>query len=423
MNPQRGTHYKMLLRRTAWILAILATRGAAGLSAQHAGHDTVPSPPARGPLGIPDTRAGSGTAWLPDASPMHAVHFGAGAWSFMVHGFVAPVYDYQGGPRGDDAIDLINWGMVSAMRPTGDGRLSLRFMASADPWTVGPEGYPLLLQSGEAYRGAPLVDRQHPHDLWVELAALWEQPLARNLGAFVYAAAVGEPAVGPSAYLHRPSAQSDPFAPLGHHWQDATHIAFGAVTAGLFSRTLKLEASAFNGREPDERRTDFDLRRLDSYSGRIALNAGLLYSLSAWYAYLDSPEELHPDESIQRFGAALLTAQGPLNAAFVWGANATIGGPTTHSLLAEADIGFGRGHHVFGRAEYVRKSAEDLAVAAAPPEETYHIGALAVGYLKEWGPIGIGARGSVGIVPASLEGEYGARLPLGVAVYARWRPR
>lgn len=418
----------MISQRTALILAILATRAAASLAAQHEGHggaaDTVgPTPPATGPLGIPDTRAGSGTAWLPDASPMHAVHVRSGGWMVMLHAYVAPVYNYQDGPRGDDQLSVINWGMVSAMRPVGDGRVALRLMASADPATVGAKGYPLLLQSGETYGGVALVDRQHPHDLWIELAGLWEQPLARNLAAFLYAAAVGEPAVGPSAYLHRPSAQSDPFAPLSHHWQDATHISYGAVTAGVFSRTMKLEASAFNGREPDEHRTDFDFRGIDSYSVRVALNAGLLYSLSAWYAYLDSPEELHPDESIQRFGAALLTAQGPLNAALVWGANAILGGPTTHSLLAEADIGLGRGHHVFGRAEFVRKSAQDLAITSAPPDESYQIGALALGYLKEWGAIGIGARGSVALIPRALEAEYGSRAPRGVAVYARWRPR
>jgi hypothetical protein len=397
------------------------------IAAQHEGHampaDSSSAEPARGPLGIPDTRMGSGTAWLPDASPMHAIHARAGGWMLMLHAFVAPTYDYQGGPRGDDAVDLINWGMISAMRPVGEGRVSLRFMASADPWTVGAEGYPLLLQSGESYRGAPLVDRQHPHDLWIELAALWEQPLARNLAASLYVAAVGEPAVGPSAYLHRPSAQSDPFAPLSHHWQDATHITYGTVTAGVYSRFAKVEVSAFNGREPDAERTDFDFRSIDSYSARVTLNPGALWSMSAWYAYLKTPEELHPDETKQRYGAALLTAQGPLNAAFIWGTNATLGGPVSNSLLAEADVGLGRGHHFFGRAEYVRKSAEDLAVAAAPPDESYHIGSLVLGYLKEWGTLSLGARGSTAWLPLALQGEYGSRTPLGVAVYARWRPR
>jgi hypothetical protein len=298
-------------------------------------------------------------------------------------------------------------------------------MASADPWTVGAKGYPLLLQSGESYKDAPLHDRQHPHDLWIELAALWERPVAGNLAALLYLAAVGEPAVGPPAFQHRPSAESDPFAPLGHHWQDATHITYGAATAGLFTHAVKLEASAFNGREPNDRRTDFDFRRIDSYSARAAVNAGERWSVSAWYAYLDSPEELHPDESIHRYGAAVLTAQrgGRFNGALVWGANATLGGATSHSLLVEGDLALQGGHHVFGRAEYVRKTAEELVIAGQPADRAYDLTSLVGGYLFERAGLGLGVRGSIGFVPPSLAAEYGSRSPIGVAVYGRWRPR
>lgn len=412
--------------RPPWMLLVLVAMLPLRLAAQHEGHAM---PMAEGPLGIPDARAGSGTAWLPDSSPMHAAHFRAGKWTLMVHGIVAPLYDHQGGPRGDDQVSVINWGMLTARRPLGGGWLALRAMASADPWTVGPLGYPLLLQSGESYKGAPLVDRQHPHDLWIELAALWERPLATNLAASLYLAAVGEPAVGPAAFQHRPSTQSDPFAPLGHHWQDATHITYGALTAGVFSRAVKVEASAFNGREPDAQRTDFDFRQIDSYSVRVAANPGPRWSLSAWYAYLDTPEELHPDESIHRYGAAALTTQGGgrFNGALVWGANAQLGGRTSHTLLAEADLELRAGHHLFGRAEYVRKTAEDLIVVGALAGERYDLGSLVLGYLKAWGvgrgEWGLGVRGSLGLVPASLEGEYRSRTPLGVALYARWRPR
>ena len=417
--------------RPSWMLLLLFALLPPRLVAQHPGHD-MPMPRPEAPLGIPDARAGSGTAWLPDSSPMHAAHFRAGKWTLMVHGIVAPLYDAQGGPRGGDQVNVINWGMLTARRPIGGGGggwLALRAMASADPWTVGPRGYPLLLQSGESYKGAPLVDRQHPHDLWIELAALWERPLARNLAASLYLAAVGEPAVGPPAFQHRPSAQSDPFAPLGHHWQDATHTTYGAVTAGLFGHRVKVEASAFNGREPDAQRSDFDFREIDSYSVRVAANPGPRWSLSAWYAYLDTPEELHPDESIHRYGAAALTSQGRFNGALVWGANAQLGGGTSHSLLAEGDLdlGGGGGHHLFGRAEYVRKTAEDLVIAGAPAGQTYDLGSLVLGYLKAWdvgrGEWGLGVRGSVGLVPASLESEYGSRTPVGVAIFARWRPR
>src|SRR5690349_23842684 len=220
------------------------------------------SMPAERILGIPESRDGSGTSWLPDASPMRMVHYRAASWTLMLHGAAFGLYDDQGGPRGADRVVAVDWGMLAASRNLGEARLELRTMLSTEPWTVGSRGYPLLLQSGESYGGTPLHDRQHPHDLFVELAAIYERPLSNDVAFSLYLAPVGEPALGPVAIPHRPSAAADPFAPLGHHWQDATHITYGVVTAGLFTRTVTLEGSWFNGREPDEDRTNFD------YAGR-----------------------------------------------------------------------------------------------------------------------------------------------------------
>src|SRR6266480_4601182 len=364
-----------------------------------------------GPLGIPESRMGSGTSWLPDASPMHAAHIMLGDWSLMLHGKGFAQYDWQGGPRGSHQLGFVNWAMAAASRPLGGGRLELRSMLSAEPGTIGARGYPLLLQSGESYRGTPLHDRQHPHDLFMELAALYERPVGRNLGLSVYLAPVGEPAVGPVAFPHRPSAADDPLAPISHHWQDGTHITFGVVTAGVFTRSAKLEGSWFNGREPDEDRTGFDYsgRRLDSYSARLTLNPDPRWSVSAWYGYLKSPEVLHPDESLHRYGVAALTTQalgrrGQWATALIWGANDPV-----------------------GRVEYVRKSAQELDIASAPATAQYDVGALALGYLRTVGTVaglatGLGARGSVNVVPSSLEGEYGGRTPVGLAVYVRLQP-
>ncbi|MDQ6830842.1 MAG: hypothetical protein M3081_18420, partial [Gemmatimonadota bacterium] len=185
------------------------------------------------PIGVPMTRTGSGTTWLPDRSPMHAKHLLAGDWELMLHGLAFVQYDKQYSDRGDAQFGAPNWGMVMASHPLGAGRLQLRGMMSLDPFTLTSRGYPLLLQSGEAYQGQPLHDRQHPHDLFMELAGIYEHPLTTNLGVQLYLAPVGEPASGPVAFPHRPSASSDPLAPLGHHWQDATHISFGVATAAL----------------------------------------------------------------------------------------------------------------------------------------------------------------------------------------------
>ena len=388
-----------------------------------------------GPLGIPESRMGSGTSWLPDASPMHAAHSVLGRWALMLHGQGYLQYDWQGASRGSSQLGMVNWVMAVATRPLGAGQLQLRTMLSAEPWTIGGRGYPLLVQSGEAYRGAALHDRQHPHDLFMELAALYERRVARDVGLSVYLAPVGEPAVGPVAFPHRPSAADDPLAPISHHWQDGTHITFGVVTAGVFTRAMKVEGSWFNGREPDDHRTDFDYsgRRLDSYSGRVTVNPGPRWSLSAWYAYLRSPEVLHPDESLHRYGVAALTTQpfGPTGqwaSALIWGANAPIGGgDVSNSVVLESHLDFEGKDAVFGRVEYVRKSAQELAIASVPPTVAYDVGAVALGYLRTIGTIaglaaGVGARGSVNLVPSGLETQYGSRTPVGLAVYVRLRP-
>ena len=415
-------------RLTALVVLALGTPAAAQMPMD------MPMP-AQGVLGIPDSRTGSGTSWLPDASPMHAVHYRMGAWSLMLHGAAFALYDDQGGPRGDDRVVVLDWGMLAAGRSVGRGRLGLRAMLSTEPWTVGARGYPLLLQSGESYGGVPLHDRQHPHDLFVELAALYDHPVGPDLALSIYLAPVGEPALGPVAFPHRPSAADDPFAPLGHHWQDATHITYGVITAGLFTRSVKLEGSWFNGREPDENRTDFDYagRRLDSYSTRVTVNPSSHWSLAAWYGYLASPEALDPAEALHRFGvSALFTeqrgARGHWSTAVIFGANAIIGGGRTlPSVLLETTLALDGTSTVFGRVEWVRKRAEDLAVPGVPATLTYEVGTVGGGYARVLARPGgvdlrLGGRGSVSFVPSSFEGLYGSRAPLGGAVFVRLTP-
>jgi hypothetical protein len=389
------------------------------------------------PLGIPMTRMGSGTAWLPDASPMRAYHFAPHGWMLMVHGDLDLYYDHQGTRRGDDQVGSTNWAMLMAMHPFGSGMLHLHGMLSAEPFTVGARGYPLLLQTGEAYKGVPLRDRQHPHDLFMELSARYEVPVARNLGFSIYAAPVGEPAIGPVAYMHRPSAQNDPFAPLGHHWQDATHITYGVVTAGVFTRSVQLEATLFQGREPDDDRYDFDFGALDSYGGRVTVNPAPHWSFAASYGYLKSPEELHPDENQHRLGGSILytrriARQGDWATALVYGANkhTATGVPSRgfeHSLLLESNLQLDDLNSIFGRAEWTQKSAEELVVANADPEARFNVGAIVLGYVREvvqydGASLGLGVRGSLDFVPEGLRQTYGTRTPAGIAVYARLRP-
>jgi hypothetical protein len=366
---------------------------------------------------------------------MHAVHWKAGEWTLMGHGVAYLQYDNQGGPRGSAQVGSVNWGMLEARRKVGGGEMRLRGMLSLEPFSVGARGYPLLLQSGEAYRGAPLVDRQHPHDVFMEIAAQYEHAIGKDLALSLYVAPVGEPAVGPVAFPHRASAANDPLAPISHHWQDATHISFGTVTAGLFTRTVKLEGSIFNGREPDENRTNFDYRgrSLDSWAGRVTWNPATQWSLSGSFAYLKSPEGLHPDESVHRVTASALyvrpiASDGSLAVTAVYGANRRSGeGATEPSYLVEGNLDFRGRHSVFSRLEYVRKETGDLSLPASVGADAVNVGEATLGYaydLNRTGPmrIGIGLDASLNFVPQSLEPLYGSRAPTGLAVFLRLRP-
>lgn len=397
-----------------------------------------------GPLGIPATRRGSGTSWLPDLSPMYAVHAAAGAWSLMVHGNIFLQYIDEGGERGDAQLGSINWLMGEARRPLAGGELMLRAMLSAEPLTVGECGYPDLLATGESCDGEPLHDKQHPHDLWMELAAAYSRALGDGVAFQLYGGPAAEPALGPVAYPHRPSALPNPFAPIGHHWLDASHIAFGVVTAGLFTRRWKLEGSVFNGREPDEDRWDLDLAPLDSYAGRLAfaddrwavqLSAGHLVE-----AERHQPGE--PREDVNRYTASVLHHRplGPSAywaAAGAWGRNVEAGA-ATNALLLESVVNLRERNLFFGRAEWVEKTGADLAledhdVGGDPDDESdiehreFPVAKLTLGYVRQFEPIagwtpGIGASVSVAVLPDDLEPFYGTTTPVGWAVFLSLRP-
>jgi hypothetical protein len=264
------------------------------------------------PLGVSMDRLGSGTTWIPDAVALPSRRFSAGSWNLMLHGFAFGEYDEQSGSRGGSQLGSLNWGMLMATHALAGGRFQARTMLSLDAIGVTPRGYPLLLQSGEAFDGVPLHDRQHPHDFWMELGAMYDRPITNTVGFTLYAAPSGEPALGPVAFMHRPSAMDIPSAPIGHHWQDATHISFGVLTAGLFTHSVRLEGSVFNGREPDQNRWNFDPLKLDSYSGRLSYNPNQHWALNTGYGFIKSPEALSPNVSMHRVTAsAMYGARSP----------------------------------------------------------------------------------------------------------------
>ena len=370
----------------------------------------------------PMTRDASGTAWQPDSSRMDGVMLDLGAgWSGMVHGYAAAIHDDQGGPRGANKDFVESMAMVMAQHTVAGGTLTLRAMGSLDP-LMGRRGYPLLLQTGETADGRTLlVDRQHPHDLVMELAAVYSRPLAGRLSGFVYVGWPGEPALGPATYMHRFSGVADPEAPIAHHWLDSTHITFGVVTTGLVYDRVKLEASAFTGREPNAYRWDLDHPRFDSWSVRASWNPTADLSLQASTGRLASPEQLEPDVD-QRRTTASATWNRPFSWRGVggywqttgaWGRNAKRPGTTTDAFLLDSAVSHGA-HTVFGRLERVDKD-ELFANAPASPlhDRVFGVGKASLGYAYTVGLpkrlyLDLGGLVSRYDLPRALQAAYGA---------------
>lgn len=325
-------------------------------------------------LNLPMTRNGSGTGWLPDASPMYGNMYHSKKWMYMLHYNLFLRYTNQDvsnkGSRGDSKVDAPNWLMFMGQRKVGgNGLFHFNTMLSLDPVTEGGNGYPLLFQSGEAYKGQPLVDRQHPHDLFSELSVSYAHAFSKKADVFAYLAYPGEPAMGPVAFMHRPSALYNPDAPLSHHWVDATHITFGVATLGVRLGQFKLEGSSFTGKEPNEARFDFDKPRFDSWSGRLSYNPSKAWALQVSHGFLKSPEELHPGEDVARTTASAtyslpLSDDGGLNAIALWGMNKTKNHKGENAFLLEGSWRKS-GLAIHGRYEYVQKSVEELSLDEA----------------------------------------------------------
>jgi hypothetical protein len=373
-----------------------------------------------GALGpYPMTRDASGTAWQPDSLPMEAIHGRLGGWSTMLHGFATLIHDDQGGPRGDKKTFVASMLMGMAQRPVGTGTLTLRAMGSLDP-LMGKDGYPLLLATGETADGeTELVDRQHPHDLFMELAAIYSRPLGGKLSGFAYFGLPGEPALGPATYMHRFSGMANPEAPIGHHWLDSTHVTFGVATLGLVHGRFKLEGSLFTGREPDENRYDIERPRFDSWSFRGTWNPSANLSMQVSHGRLKSPEKLHAEENVRRTTASITHnvaigggARGNWQTSFAWGRNDPDEGATTDAFLLDSAVSIGR-NTLLGRLENVDKDELFANDEASPLHEgVFNVTKLSIGGFHTI-PVGKLALDVGGLVsrydlPAAIRPVYGA---------------
>jgi hypothetical protein len=400
-------------------------------------HDTISVPMSHAfSLNLPMNRNGSGTGWLPDASPMYGYMIHSKKWMYMMHGSIFLRYNSQNfnndDKRSDSEFDAPTWFMLMGQRMVGKkGLFHFSSMFSLDPVIEGGNGYPLLFQTGESYKGQPLVDRQHPHDLFSELSVSYAHAFSKNVDAFVYVAYPGEPALGPVTFMHRPSSMDNPNSPISHHWVDATHITFGVATAAVRLGKLKLEGSSFTGREPNEDRYGFDKPRFDSWSGRISFNPSRNWALQVSHGYLKSPEELHPDENIYKTTASAIYSidmgnQNLLNATVLWGMNKQKDHDGENAFMAEGSWRKKKAA-VYARYEFTEKSGEELVLQPSFEEhDVFGIHALTLGMnydLFEFSNtrIAVGGQWSIYGAPESLDSFYG-KSPMAVQVYLRIYP-
>ena len=389
---------------------------------------TTGARPMSGTLGgYPITREASGTAWQPDASEHAGAHAMRGDWMLMGHALINGVYDWQQGPRGD-ARGFIS-GMVMAMARrnfAGGDAAQFRVMFSPDP-LMGKRGYPLLLASGETADGAtPLVDRQHPHDLFMELSASYGHRISDQDSLFVYAGLPGEPAFGPPAFMHRLSIMDSPEAPISHHWLDSTHIVFGVVTAGYVHGTWKVEVSRFKGREPDQRRYGFERPKLDSTAARLSWNPSRNLALEASWAHAKDVEQLAPGEAQTKWSASAiytvrLGAQSWWSSTLAWGRRRSEG-QDLDAAIVESALKLDEAWTLFGRGEWTQN--DELTQGAGHHGPVFDVAKASVGAVRDWRladhlRLGLGALYAVNFVPAGLKVLYGGGEPRGAMAFVR----
>ena len=380
--------------------------------------------------------ASSGTSAEPNSTPTPMLMVQKGHWMLMFHANAFVADEQQSTPRGGDRFFSTNWLMPMAQRELGNGIFTVRAMLSLEPATIADRRYPLLFQQGETAYAVPIADGQHPHNFFMELAALYDLKLGEKTLLSFYFAPVGDPAIGPIAYPHRASASENPVATLGHHQEDSTHIADDVVTVGLTYRIMRIEASGFHGREPDENRWTITQGSIDSWSTRLTIQPGKNWSGQYSYARIKSPESLFPTENQERMTASILynrpLRNGNWASTLLWGRTRS---PQDNSIfnsyLLESTIRFHTRNYAWTRIENAERSNElILGENPLPPgfmeEPIGHVQAYTLGYDRDISLIphlasAIGAQFTTYGVPDVLKPIYGSH-PLGVAIFIRLRP-
>jgi hypothetical protein len=381
----------------------------------------------------------SGTGTNPQSTTIPMWMKSAGTWHLMLHSSLSLNEIQQTGPRGGDKFFATSWFMGMASRNLGEGSFMLRSMLSLDPLTVTKRRYPELFQTGETAFGSPVIDGQHPHDLFMEFGVQYARALSERTMFQIYLAPIGDPALGPVAFPHRISAEGLPQATLGHHLQDSTHIAGEVITTGVEYGPVRLEASGFHGTEPDENRWNIDAGAVNSWSSRLVISPSPIWSGQVSVGRLRKPEALEPGDIVR--ATASITHHQPQASGYwanslIWGRNhKTATQRNINSYLLESTLRFKRENLVTGRVELVDKDElfdhgevhehdESGAESTEPlAGSIFRIGAYTMGYTRMIALIpgveaGFGGNITMYSMPSSLEPFYGS-CPVSILVHFR----
>ena len=351
----------------------------------------------------------------------------AARWTWNVQGQLSLNLNLQQRKFTDfHQVESQNWVMVMGGRRVGTTNIALHTMFSGEPFTMRDLGSAQVFQTGETFDGRRLIDYQHPHDLFMGLGATWSGPARKGVTWSLTAAVVGEPTLGPTAFMHRISSEGNPTAPLGHHTLDSTHITHGVVAGGLTFKAVTIETSAFHGREPDEDRLDIEMGALDSYAGRVWWRRGP-WAAQASAGHLKAPEA-STNTDLDRYTASIeysgAAAASPWNWTLAYGLNhlPNYDGRSLMEVAILGDVTYRLKPRdlLYARWEVADKDI-DSGHAVLPgdlhPKNT--ISAFTLGYQRRLAPrgrrsLGLGGDVTVYGVPDDLKPNYGHPLSMHV---------
>jgi hypothetical protein len=380
----------------------------------------------------------SGTSLNPESWSMPMVMGKADDWQLMYMASLFVVDTQQTGPRGADKFYSESWGMFAASHEVAGGTFMFQLMLSLDPATITDRRYPELFQTGETAYGKPLVDAQHPHNFIMGLGVHYVHSLGEHTTLQLYFAPIGDPALGPVAFPHRASASELPQAPLSHHWQDSTHIAYEVLTAGILYKKVRLEASGFYGTEPGENRWNIGYGPMNSWSTRLSFLPSKNWMAQVSVGRLSRPEQQEPGDVVRSTASVQysrpMQSGGDWSTSLIWGRNhRLLDHSNTNAYLLESVLPVRQKNFLTGRIELVDKNelfsdqpelAEQLARTVG---SIFRVGAYTAGYTRDIGTFhhvetGIGGNITTYSLPGAIKPYYGDH-PLGFDFYLRLRLR